>query len=444
MEDPQEKEGLVQLEYGPNDPPRSNRDTFIYSLQWVLIMFYPVVWGYAIVGLGLEMSGDVLSAYMGRVVLMIGLATLLQTVMGHRFAMVSGPNIIPSLAIVAAFTVGGAEYGFQSFNAYIFAGVIVALLGAFGVISLIGKVWTPLVLGSMIMMIGLAVSADGMELIAAYGPTWPYYFGILLALICGWLSIRGRAIWATIPVLVAIVLGYAGFMVMGEFNWELVHQMPTFVTPELFPFGLQMPPFDLIVTMTVVNIFAAINLYGNVQGYANIIQADVPTARERRYFTLFGLLEGSLAGILGVPSHVSYGENLGFILLTRVAARLFIIIASIAFIILSFVGPMGGLMAAMPQPVAGAVLLGVASTLIGLGASTWHEREFGTREIFIVGFSVFFALGSAQLPQSFFDQLPRLVGTLLNNPVIVVIIVVILLEQIVFKERQKTTKDIET
>lgn len=425
----------IDLVYGPNDQSKSTRDTIIYSLQWLFIMFYPVVWGYAIVGIGIGLDSSELSGYMSRVVLMIGVSTLVQAAWGHKLAMVSGPNIIPSLAIVAAFAVGGKEYALHSFNAYIIAGIIVAVIGGIGWISFISKVWTPLVLGSMVMMVGLTTSSVGMNLIASSGASWPFYVGVLLALSCGWLSIKGKGMLATIPVMIVIVAGYAIFMITGEFDWELVQSMPTFVLPTLFPFGMAMPPIDLIITMIIVNLFSAINLYGNVQGYTGIIGTTVDLPTEKRYFSIFGLVEGSLAGMLGVPSHVSYGENLGIVLLTRVAARFFIIIASVIFIGLSFFGQMGGLMAAMPEPIAGAVLLGVASTLIGIGANAWHQGDgFQTREIFICGFSVFFALGVSMLPQEFFDEMPRLLSMVFNNPVIMVIIAVIFLEQVLFRK----------
>jgi xanthine/uracil permease len=437
----EKSQAQVDLVYGPGDRPRSTRDTIVYSLQWLLIMFYPVVWGYAIVGLGLELAGAELSGYMARVVLMIGISTLVQVTAGHRLAMVSGPNIIPSLAIVAAFAIGGREYALQSFNAYIIAGLLVALLGAVGLIGIIGHVWTPLVLGAMVMMVGLATAPVGIGLIASFQASWPFFAGILLALLGGYLSIRGKGMLATIPVMIVIILGYAVFMISGRFDWELVRSMPAFVLPRLFPFGLGLPPLDLIVTMIVVNIFSAVNLYGNMTGYATIVGAEVTPARERRAFTVFGLVEGALAGILGVPSHVAYGENLGLVLLTRVAAFSFILIASVAFIALSFFGKVGGIMAAMPQPVAGAVLLGVASTLIGIGANIWHRgRRFATREIFIVGFSVFFALGASMAPEALYEEMPRLVGTLLRNPVIMVIAAVIVLEQLVFREKRVEEK----
>lgn len=432
---------LVELVYGTNDKPRSTKDLIVYSLQWILIMFYPVVWGYAIVGLGLGFEGDELAGFMGRVVLMIGIATLLQVIYGHGLAMVSGPNVVPSLAIMAVFAIGGKEYALQSFNAYIIAGIIVAIIGATGLIKYIAKIWTNLVLGSMVMMIGLTTSSIGVSMISSYQATWPFYVGIFLALLCGYLSIKGKGILATVPVLITIVLGYAVFMITGKFDWELVNSMPLFVAPKLFPYGFSMPPLDLIIIMIVVNIFAGMMLHGNVSGYSAIVGAKMDNKVQRRYFSVFGIIEGFLTGIFGVPSHVPYAENLGFILLTRIAARIFIIVASIAFIVLSFFGPIGGLMGAMPQPVAGAVLLGVASTLIGIGANIWHQdKTFQTREIFIVGFSIFLAMGISALPQEFFEHLPRLMATILKTPVITVMIFVILLEKIVFRVNKEEIK----
>ena len=142
--------------------------------------------------------------------------------------------------------------------------------------------------------------------------------------------------------------------------------------------------------------------------------------------------------IMGVPSYVALGENMGFLLLTKIASKFLLIVASVIFIFLSFFGKVGGFMAAMPEQVAGAVLLGVASTLIGIGINSIKEApNFEAREIFIVGFAVFFSLGTLTLTSRFFEEFPRLVATLLNNPVILVILLVIVLEQIVFRTNLK-------
>ena len=309
-----------------------------------------------------------------------------------------------------------------------------AALGALGVINLISRVWTPLVMGSMTMMVGLITSTLGMGLIAGSGHSAGLYIGIVLALLCGWLSIKGRGLLATIPVLVAIVLGYAVFIALGRFDWELVDSMPLWSWPRLFPYGMGLPPLELLLMMTAAHIFSAIKEFGCVNGYADLLGRPLTPGRTRRLFTVFGLVDTSMASVLGVPATVSYGENMGILLLTKVAARVFIILAGAGFIILSLCGKMGGMMAAMPGPVAGAVLLGVAATLIGLGAETWlRATSFKTREIFIVGFSIFFAYGLAHVHENFYATLPRIMSMICKNPLITVIICGIVLEQIIFR-----------
>ena len=96
----------LDLIYRRDERPRSTGDWCLYVLQWFLTMFYAVVWGYAIVGVGLDFTRSAMTAYISAVVLTIGLSTLLQSWLGHRMGMLSGPNVIPSFAIVAAFASG--------------------------------------------------------------------------------------------------------------------------------------------------------------------------------------------------------------------------------------------------------------------------------------------------------------------------------------------------
>jgi hypothetical protein len=91
-------------------------------------------------------------------------------------------------------------------------------------------------------------------------------------------------------------------------------------------------------------------------------------------------------------------------------------------------------MAAMPKEVAGAVLLGFASPVIGIGASILNTAPaFGRREQTLVGFAIFLSLGLHLLPEELWRQAPRLIETIFNNPVISVIIFVLVFEKIVFR-----------
>ena len=428
---------MIELVYHRNEMPRSTRDWLLYSAQWLITMFYAVVWGYAIVGAGLGFRGAQLTEYLSAIVLTIGLATLLQAWLGHRMAMVSGPNVIPSLAIVAAFSAGGLDYALQSFAAQAIAGLVIAILVFAGAIRYIRIVWSPLVLGSMIIMVGLSVAGLGIASMAQDGLGLGFFVALILALGGSVLAIRGRGIVATLPPLLVIGLGYVMFFALGKMQTGLIEQAPWFTTPRIFPYGLSIPPWDLIVVMIIVNLMAALNLYGNLHGYAEVIGEKVDAKDERRSFTIFSLIETTLPGILGVPATVAYGENLGIVQLTRVAARAFIIVAAAIFVALAFIGPFGALMAAMPKEVAGAVLLGIASTVLGIGARTLNTASaFDRREQTLVGFSIFLSLGLYLLPQEAWAQTPSLIKTVFGNPVISVIIFVMLFEHVILRVKQ--------
>jgi NCS2 family nucleobase:cation symporter-2 len=247
------------------------------------------------------------------------------------------------------------------------------------------------------------------------------------------LAIHGRGVWATLPPVFVIVLGYIIFLALGRVDMDFLRQAHWFSFPTLFPYGRTMPSWDLALIMLIVNLMAAANFYGNLHGYAGVIGEKVDESEERRSFTIFGLVETILPGILGVPATVAYGENLGIVQLTRVAARAFIIVAAAIFIVLAFIGKFGALMAVMPKEVAGAVLLGIASTVIGIGAHILNTAPaFQRREQTLVGFSIFLSLGLHLLPKETWAQAPRLIETVFSNPVISVIIFVLIFEKIIF------------
>lgn len=272
------------LVYDINEHPRSGRDWIIYTTQWVVTMFYAVVWGYAIVGLAMGYESSELSSYMSAIVLTIGLSTLVQVWLGHRMAMVSGPNIITSLAIVAAITAGGKEYAQHAFLAQSIASIIIVVLAMVNAGKYIKKVWSPLILGSMVLMVGLSISKQGLLLLTAFGFGWQFLTGAILALGGIFLGIRAKGVWGTLPPLLVIVVGYAIFMIAGEFNWSLFQTPETFIFPRFLPYGFSMPPIDLIIIMLVVNLMATLNLYGNLIGYADIIKHEVEPKQLKRSF----------------------------------------------------------------------------------------------------------------------------------------------------------------
>jgi xanthine/uracil permease len=194
-------------------------------------------------------------------------------------AMVHGPNVIPSLAIVAVFIAGGEAYALQSFTAQAIAGIIIVALVYLGAVRYIRKVWSPLILGSMIIMIGLTVAEVGLRDMTQAGFGLGFFIALGLALGGTVLAIRGKGVWATLPPVFVIALGYIIFLALGRVDLGLVRQAPLLSIPTLFPYSRTVPSWDLVLMMLIVNLMAALNFYGNLHGYAGVIKERSPTAK---------------------------------------------------------------------------------------------------------------------------------------------------------------------
>lgn len=415
----------------------------LQGIQWALFMVYGVVLAYSLLGIGADMSKDEIIIFITNVIFVMGISTLVQASVGHRMGAMSAPNVVTLLAVLSIVNSLGKEQGFQAYNAFMIAGIIVAILGYMGVIGKIHRVWSPLVAGTMIMTIGLSVMSLGVSSLAKYGFGFPFAAGLCLAALCGVLSIKGRGILATLPALIVLSAGYIIFIAIGKFDWSLMRDMPVFTHPTPFPYGWSLPSLDLLMAMLVIALFDALVCYGNLAGLSAVVGKDLTEKQTRKSFMIKGLVETSFAGLFGVPGTVMYAENIGYILLTRVASRYPLYIAGFIFIILSFAGKVIGFLSAIPEPLAGAILLGFASPLIGTGAGLWRNvEEFSTREMFICGFSIFVAMGLSTLPATVWANTTDLIAVLFTTPSLVSAIMVIIFEQIIFRRPCKDQKRI--
>jgi xanthine/uracil permease len=106
-----------------------------------------------------------------------------------------------------------------------------------------------------------------------------FFIALGLALGGTVLAIRGKGVWATLPPVFVIALGYIIFLALGRVDLGLVRQAPLLSIPTLFPYSRTVPSWDLVLMMLIVNLMAALNFYGNLHGYAGVIKERSPTAK---------------------------------------------------------------------------------------------------------------------------------------------------------------------
>ena len=246
------------------------------------------------------------------------------------------------------------------------------------IISRIGLGWMdrilpPVVVGSVIMVIGLTLAPTAMDM-AMTGGSGEYHLAYLsiavvtlaIAVVS---SIVLKGFFNVIPILIGIVGGYLFTLIMGLF--VPAYALIDFTgVKEAAWFGLikpVVPKFHWvpILTFLVVSLATIAEHLGDTLVLSKVVGKDF-YKDPGLHRTLAGDgIATSFAALFGGPPNTTYGENIGVMAITRVYSVWVIGGAAVIALVLSFIQKFGALIQTIPVPVMG----GVSMMLFGIIAS---------------------------------------------------------------------------
>lgn len=319
-----------------------------------------------------------------------------------------------SFAYIAAIITASELYGIESaFLGLIAVGIIYIIVAI--VIKFVGKKWIeklfpPLIVGPMIIVIGLGLASSA---ISSAGFDGTGSWRIILVAVITFLttvivSLKGKGLMKIIPFLIGIVIGYlsavvlnfipgdgSGFMDFSPIVDANFFQLPSFniIGTYKFEFGAVLM-FIPIAFVTICEHIGDHKVLGSVTGKNYL---DDP-GLER---TLLGDGVATLfSGLIGGPANTTYGENTGVISMTKVASVWVIGGAAIIAICLGFLGYVQGFIQTIPSPVMG----GISIVLFGLIASNGLKvivdakiDVYDSRNVIIMATMLVIGLGGAVL-----------------------------------------------
>lgn len=307
----------------------------------------------------------------GIVLFMNGIGTLLFILITKKKA----PAYLgSSFAFLAPGTAIIASQGFQYAQG---AFVIVGLLGcvvAF-IIYRFGTKWIDIVLppaamGSVVALIGLelagntitggAIGANIMTDSVSY-KDWVVFLATLLTAIIG--SISFKKFLSTIPILIAIIVGYLISLAFNMVDLTPVINAPLFTIPDF-----QLPKFSIeaIVAMLPVLLVITSEHISHQVVTSNIVGKDLIKDPGLHRSIFADNFSSALSGFLGSVPTTTYGENIGVMAITGVYSIQVIGGAAIFSIFMAFFGPL----AAFIQTIPGNVIGGVTFLLYGMIGSS--------------------------------------------------------------------------
>ncbi len=390
--------------------------SFLYGLQHVFVsnVWLDPIFVAAMIGLPFALSANIVNS----IFIAAGIVTLLQAAKFVKLPIVQGPSAAFDSIMIAA---GKANVLAAASGAILVSAIIVFILSVTGLIGKLKVLFTPVVSGTVIFLVGISLSSftlseflGGSPEDAGFASSTVLMMSIPTACIVLILSIFGKGFLKSFSFLIALVVGDIIAICLGEADFGMIAEKAWFGLPTFLPYGNLEFEWTTFLTFFVAYIVAVIEAMGVYQASSTILKTEISAKRIRDGFA--GESAGSmLSSLIGGFPTTAYAQNVGLLRLTGVGSRYPVMIAGVIFLVLGFVPKAGALLALTPSPVVGGIFLPAAATLVFTGISLLAKVEQSDRNYMIIGLSIILAIS---LP-SFSTGFTGAAGAFLSNTILI-------------------------
>ena len=383
--------------------------------------------------------------YAQKLLVITGVAVILQGIFGHRLPAVYGPSAILLTAAVAATDFAPAAFS----TALVLCGAAGMVIARTGLLARVAKLFTPRVIGTVLTLIPLTLVPTFAGLIA--NPDQPgsmaakLIFAFVLLILIFALNHRLKGFWRATLMLWVLVFGtiaallcFPGTAVSFGAGGSVPLTEGLLLTPIAAP-GVILSVFICYIALIVDDI-------GSIRGVGEV--AKVPAAKTaeqiRRGITVTGIMN-MLSGGAGVLGGVNYSISSGMILDTKNASRYPLLAAGVAMIVCAAVPQVISLILTIPTVITGCLLIFIMTSQLSaaLGVLIEHEGSgmFSFNNGVVIGFSMLIAATFSFLPEAAVAAIPAVIRPVLANGFVAGTVAVMLLEHVVFRNARKEWDD---
>ncbi|MBR4997232.1 MAG: uracil-xanthine permease [Bacteroidaceae bacterium] len=274
----------------------------------------------------------------------------------------------------------GAVYGIMS--------ALVRLRG----VGFISRLFPPVVVGPVIMLIGLSLAGTGVDMAKS---NWPLAIVALLTTIA--VSMFGKGLLRLIPIFAGIVVGYIAAAIFGLVDFQPVIEAPwlawpAFVRPEF--------SWEAIIFMLPVAIAPVIEHIGDVYAINEVAGKDFVKDPGLHRTMLGDGLACIASTCIGGPPVTTYSEVTGAISLTKITDPAVIRIAAVFGILFSVLGKISALLKTIPSAVLGGIMLLLFGTIASVGVNSLIKNKVdlgNTRNLVIASLILTLGIGGAEM-----------------------------------------------
>ena len=280
-------------------------------------------------------------------------------------------------------------------------------------VGFISRLFPPVVIGPVIMLIGLSLAGTGVDMAKT---NWALAIISLLTTVV--ITLFGKGLLKLIPIFTGIVAGYVVSIILGQIDFQPVldakwFALPAFVRPELC--------WEAVIFMIPVAIAPVIEHIGDVYAINEVTGNDYVKDPGLHRTMLGDGLACIASSIIGGPPVTTYSEVTGAVSLTKIADPAVIRIAAVFGILFSILGKVSALLKTIPDAVLGGIMLLLFGTIASVGINTLVKNKVDlgdTRNLVIASLILTTGIGGAEMTIGAITiggiGLAALVGVLLN------------------------------
>ncbi len=241
------------------------------------------------------------------------------------------------------------------------------------------RVFPPIVVGPVIMVIGLALAKVAVDMAtgAADGQKVPMGISLTVATVTliatALIALMGKGLMRIVPILGGIFVGYIFAVLFGLVTGAPLVNFSNVTSASLFAvpaFVLPQFHWGAILFMLPVAIAPAIEHFGDIMAIGGVTKKNYLEDPGVHKTMLGDGLATTAAGLLGGPPNTTYSEVTGAVTLTRAFNPAIMTWAAIFAIVLSFSGTLNALLGSIPLSVMGGVMVLMFGLIAVVGMTT--------------------------------------------------------------------------
>lgn len=425
------------LLYGLNDKPPVTEAVFV-ALQHVCAIFIPIVTPGLLVCTALGLDTSTTAYILGMSLFISGIATFIQartigpigsgllSIQGTSFAFVAPMLAVATSSLKAGMT---PQDSLALILGLCFYGSFIPIIMS-RFMHLTQRIFTPLVTGTAVTLIGLCLIKVGMIYMAGgaaskkFAETDPRHYGSLqnwglsslvlaIVLLC---SANSNKFLRMGSIVIGLATGFILSLMLGIVDFSQLANLPLINIPHPFRFGLRFD-WGTFVSFAIIYVALTLEVIGDIAATSMVTGEPVKGTifmRRLKGGILGDGFNSLLAAVCSSFPVVTLAQNNGIIQLTGVGSRF---VGYYVAAILSFLGLfpfIGGFLRAIPMPVFGGAVMLMFGTVAVAGFGILRSVEMSNRNMVILAVSLAAGLGVTFVPEAL-EGFPKAAHSILES-----------------------------